>query len=458
MIKMLFDTIILLLLLWNLLIPILTIKTSQEIYLAHFAIINQINYIGSVNNFWWLKVVFFRSNRIFFGDMLAEADIKQQTKNRLIDKPNLPLLASVASVNISVAGVFDYFTWVGEQTKLKLRQNLDNQTSELAIGMLLGDTKDLDVNLKRKIKLIGMQHVTSASGYNVTVVLSCGMLLFERYLKSKKWRLICSVGLILSYVTMVGFTPPLIRAALMATLGLLATNWWQRQYQPGRALIGVGILMVVADPNFLSSLSFQLTMAATAGILWLTRIVKWWSDIAIDLCRRFINQIFLFTTQASDVNFRQTEYKLNFKNSVPQSWWQLSWSLWLHEVYETAIVTLSATLATFPIIWLWFGQFSSWSLLANISLLWLTPLITVASWYYSWLCWLIPWPPLMGLANLLLWLPSQLFINGVNWWAGVAGNLFQTKNPTDKWWGSGLWLLIMSILVVGKWSIEQRRK
>jgi competence protein ComEC len=69
---------------------------------------------------------------------------------------------------------------------------------------------------------------------------------------------------------MTGLEPPIIRAAIMAGFSFLGEILGQQPWT-GWIFLLTALLMVIINPVYLFSLSFQLSFLATAGVLFLTK-------------------------------------------------------------------------------------------------------------------------------------------------------------------------------------------
>ena len=133
--------------------------------------------------------------------------------------------------------------------------------------------------------------------------------------------LLVSLLSIFVYVGLSGFEASIIRAAFMAGIAFSA-NLFGRQYSGLYVLILVGFTMLLWDPVLLTDVGFQLSVLATGGILVLKPSL-------------FGSSIF-----PDDIG-----------------------------------TTLSAQLATLPVLLATFGQYSLLSIVANVMVLWTIPLV-----------------------------------------------------------------------------------
>jgi len=136
---------------------------------------------------------------------------------------------------------------------------------ELLLGYLLGlnDIKTLSRYNDMLIQT-GTIHVVVVSGFNISLV--CGFIysLFGNELKLNK--IIPAQALALIYVVLVGLNPPAIRAWIMSTF-VIVGRLYGRKGAGTRLLLISLLVMTIADPLLLFSLSFQLSFTATLGLM-----------------------------------------------------------------------------------------------------------------------------------------------------------------------------------------------
>ncbi|MGB9791153.1 MAG: DNA internalization-related competence protein ComEC/Rec2 [Thermacetogeniaceae bacterium] len=147
-----------------------------------------------------------------------------------------------------------------------IRSSLPSHQAALLSGFLLGSTEGIGPDDRQIYQRTGVMHLFAVSGLNVGFVLllflAAGRLL--RLGRSATFILV-SLG-VWSYAAITCFPASVTRAAVMGTVGLGASLWQQRQnLQNSLALAALAILL--ADPSSLFDPGFQLSFAATWGIV-----------------------------------------------------------------------------------------------------------------------------------------------------------------------------------------------
>lgn len=137
----------------------------------------------------------------------------------------------------------------------------------LVLGVVLGYKASLASYFYKQLINSGTIHIVVASGYNVMVVgsfaLALFLLLFKRWLAT-----VFSILFMILYAVLAGGEPPVIRAAIMGSVGLTGLVLG-RQSRVIWTLFLTLFVMLVYDPILIESISFQLSAAAAFGIFWL---------------------------------------------------------------------------------------------------------------------------------------------------------------------------------------------
>lgn len=133
-------------------------------------------------------------------------------------------------------------------------------------GLVLGIREDFDPEQFQQFSRLGLTHILAISGLHVAVFLYAlgGMLRLAR-LTRERTLLLLTLAVPL-YVLLSGASPSVVRAGVMAMLGLLAAR--MGKLKDGLHLLAAAALaMLVYDPYFLENVSFQLSFIVTAGLI-----------------------------------------------------------------------------------------------------------------------------------------------------------------------------------------------
>jgi competence protein ComEC len=140
----------------------------------------------------------------------------------------------------------------------------DPEASLLA-GILLGVYSGIPPGVSEAFRAAGVSHIIVISGFNMTIVAGLFAVIFGR-LFGRRWGAVAAVLGIAMYTLLVGATPSVVRAAIMAGLSLFAAQVGRRQ-DGLNTLAFVAALMALYNPEVLWDVSFQLTFLATLGLV-----------------------------------------------------------------------------------------------------------------------------------------------------------------------------------------------
>ncbi len=175
----------------------------------------------------------------------------------------------------SIGGIHNYPSFQPSDNSvllLNLRTTLQNKVidhlpspqAELLSGMLLGVKSALPPDFKLALTNTSTIHVVVVSGQNLTLV--AGFFISLAPLIGRKKAIIISLFAIVFYLLLTGFQAPSIRAAIMVGLASLAQLFGKNRESPW-ILFLTGGAMLLWNPNWLVSISFQLSFLATFGVI-----------------------------------------------------------------------------------------------------------------------------------------------------------------------------------------------
>ncbi|MBP9781819.1 ComEC/Rec2 family competence protein, partial [Candidatus Woesebacteria bacterium] len=158
---------------------------------------------------------------------------------------------------------------------------LPPEEAGLAVGMLLGGTQDMTSSQIAAYRQAGLSHIVAASGYNVTLVAAWVAWLVSK-LFGRKLAIPIIVVTIIGYAIMAGATAAVVRAAVMAVITSVGLIFGRESDIRWVLLVSV-LLMLLFNPNYVSDIGFQLSVAATAGLVFFNPRNVWWTTIAAQI-------------------------------------------------------------------------------------------------------------------------------------------------------------------------------
>lgn len=278
----------------------------------------------------------------------------------------------------------------------RIKDYLPEPQASLLSGILLGERSSLPAEFNNNLKKTSTIHIVVVSGQNLTMLM--GFIISLGSLLGRKKTVLLSLPVMIFYCILTGLQVPVIRAALMVGLASLA-SLLGREKDTGWVLGITVALMLIFNPSWLFSISFQLSVLATIGVVIVAPVLI--------KALKFIPEI----------------------------------------IKEDLGVTIAAQALTLPIIAYNFYQISLVGILVNSLILWVIPIIMVfgaialvgsyISYYLGWLLFIIP--------NIFL----TYFVYLVNFFANLP---LASYNPgvTSVFFWLGYYLIILGAFIALK--------
>ena len=146
--------------------------------------------------------------------------------------------------------------------------------ASLLAGILLGVESGISTDLDEAFVATGTSHIVAISGFNLTIIAGIFVKMAKRLLKGRGKTILPLVGLWL-YTILVGASAAVLRAAVMATVMILAQREERATHGP-TSLAAAVLVMGMINPYVLWDVGFQLSLAATLGLILYTEPVTRW--------------------------------------------------------------------------------------------------------------------------------------------------------------------------------------
>ncbi len=212
--------------------------------------------------------------------------------------------------------------WFADQVRL----HIPEPESSLGIGFLVGQRRNLPSDLELALKTAGLTHIVVASGYNLTILVRLARRLLAKI--SKYLATLSSAALIVVFIAITGLSPSMTRAGIVTGLGLAAW-YYGRRFHPIVLLSLAIMLTLLINPGYAwGDLGWQLSFAAFFGVM-----------VIAPLAQKYL-----------------------FGDNKPSF------------IGQILVETVSAQVATMPIIVAAFSQFSSVAIVSNLLVLPLVPI------------------------------------------------------------------------------------
>ncbi|MEX0649890.1 MAG: ComEC/Rec2 family competence protein [Candidatus Andersenbacteria bacterium] len=226
----------------------------------------------------------------------------------------------------------------------RLRSKLEHQVISIfrvpeagvIAAMLLGQRGDISEELTEQFQRSGISHILAISGLHIS--LFAGALLVLTYILpvSRSGRFVLVGGILWAYVVLVGAPPSAIRAGIFWSVALLALATHRLVSLPTFLVVAV-VGLVSFQPAMIQDVGFQLSVSAVMGIGAMLFIVSPWQQV---------------------MGQHKTGASL---------------------ITSVAVVSLGATLTTWPLVSLYFGGVPLFGIVANILVVPVVPVLVGVS-------------------------------------------------------------------------------
>lgn len=153
-----------------------------------------------------------------------------------------------------------------------LLNTLPEPQASFALGLLVGQRNTLPEYVTTVLSAVGLSHIIAVSGYNLTIMIRAARKVFGK--RSKLRMYIGSQALILSFLLVTGMSASIVRAAIISTLSLGAW-YYGRKIKPLLLIIFTAALTAVWNPLYLwSDIGWYLSFLAFFGVMILGPMVR----------------------------------------------------------------------------------------------------------------------------------------------------------------------------------------
>jgi competence protein ComEC len=289
-------------------------------------------------------------------------------------------------------------------------------TAVLMRALLLGDTTGIakDPMLSSSLQTTGTSHIVAVSGMNIAFLM--GFL--SLFIKKKRMLTAVGIPVILLFMAVVGFMPPVVRAGIMQIFLLIAPVF-KRENDPVTSLSASLMLILLFNPYAAVSAGLQLSFAATLGILLFSERI--------------------FTTLDALLRARLFDRRPFFRKP-------------LRIISGSFSTTIGALILTVPLTALHFGSVSLMAPLTNLVILWAVTLAfcggiaaVAVGFIYA---------PAGAVLASAVGLPVNFIIKTTEVFSQTPFASVYTENPGIVIWLVYIYLLLVAIMI---WRFSLRQ-
>ncbi len=224
------------------------------------------------------------------------------------------------------------------------------KASGLVRAVMLGDRSELPDSLTENFRQLGVSHLLAVSGMHLSLIIGSLELLMSRIALPFRVRRFLIIFFSFFFAALTGFSPSILRAALMLTLSRAAFTFG-REGDSITSLFTAAAVLIAVNPLSSADVGLILSFVTTLGII----------TLGAELNGRL-------TSLCDALNAKET------KNTVTA--YLRGVFIGVFEYFGSLInMSVSATLFSLPVTIIMFGSFSVFSAAANLLLVPLTSLL-----------------------------------------------------------------------------------
>lgn len=194
---------------------------------------------------------------------------------------------------------------------IKLKENLSKLLNEKELGIVkgfvLGDTSDLDEDIKENFTNSSLSHMLAVSGAHVSYVIMTVSLIFQSKNFGKKTTKIITMLVLIIFMIITNMSPSVTRAVICMIINIFAGLIYKRPDTINALAISI-IFTLILNPFSLFNIGLQLSYAGTIGIICFSKLIEAKPKNKI---KKYIYDSIIVSTSANLVSFPLMAYYFN---------------------------------------------------------------------------------------------------------------------------------------------------
>lgn len=166
--------------------------------------------------------------------------------------------------NSTINSVFTISNQISNSIKTNIEKMLPESEANMLKGILLGDTENLDEELKEQFRISNIAHILAVSGMHVSYLIIAINIAFKNILGKRKVNIL-SILVLVIYMFITGFSPSIVRATIMGII-LLTSKLIHVRNDMWEALSLSLIIILLYNPYLIINAGLQLSYFGTIGI------------------------------------------------------------------------------------------------------------------------------------------------------------------------------------------------
>ena len=224
-----------------------------------------------------IRVYFYDEADVKYGDII-EFTAKFRRQSDLIKRASklggALLTCSVSGKEVKVCenktsplNPFDTAYKLRYYTEDRIDAYFSGDYAGILLGILTGNTLNVSDYVKNSFRICSLSHITAVSGMHVGIVLMLAMSVFGVLrIKKHKVSILFYIAIIWFFAIFAGLGASAVRASLMMTL-FFAAYMLKRDNDAFVSLAAAASVMLIINPAVIYDMGFEFSVLSTAGVL-----------------------------------------------------------------------------------------------------------------------------------------------------------------------------------------------
>ena len=322
-------------------------KEKEYNYMYKIKIIN-INKDKTKNTYLYLRVNKKEKINLEYGDIIKfEGEFQEPSRKRNYKGfdykeylKSIKIYGTVKEEEIEVLEknrgnlIISFSNKISNNMKEKISNLLNEKEANMLLGLLIGEDEQIDEDIQESFKISSLLHVLAVSGMQVTYIITGLFFALKNSVGKRKTRIIIIICLIF-YTILTGFSPSIVRASIMGIL-IMGSGLFYRKNDIWTSISLSLLIMLIYNPFLITNIGLQLSYLGTIGIIIFNKTVY---------------------SILRDIKIRDKKYKYRINRKL---------IIIISKMKEILAITISASLAVYPIMIYNFNLLGTYFLITNL--------------------------------------------------------------------------------------------
>lgn len=218
----------------------------------------------------------------------------------------------VSEINVLKKTQANKLLQISNSIFLKIKENIQKSyepnISSIILGVMLGDTDQIDESIREDFSESNISHVLAVSGMHISYIIILVTNTTQKAFGKRKSKIIASFVLLI-YMFITGFSVSVVRASIMGILFCMSFVVYRKSDTLNNIAIAA-LITLIDNPYSITGISFLLTYGGTLGIIYFNPIVekaikslkirnRRWKYVFLRIQRKFENIIEIVSVSIS---------------------------------------------------------------------------------------------------------------------------------------------------------------